>query len=350
MRRSIRIYDRAVGGERDLPSFGRSSGLVSANGCSSGAVVADRGRRRVRRVGRPCPSFAGFTLSNTPTECIFQQHWETTPAGTRYINVDRGTCWVDIAWSDTPDQCPRDPQGHDGRLGSNPQQKRYPKARTTIRSTLRPWSPAAPTRSARGRRASALHRPPRTCSRRSTARSWSAPTSGRSTSTASSMPTSSRVNRRSRSSCAAPTTCRLPVRRPAAARPRPHRAAAGRPTAPRHQARPVREHEAHLRRSHSGRARGVATAGPAVQRERMGRRAARRGRGPLRPAAQARAGRRERRRRSRHCHRRRQGGVRGRGDPGPAAVQARDGAQARHHGARRRAPARGRGQPQDREA
>jgi hypothetical protein len=74
----------------------------------------------------PAPASAAFTASGTPSDCIFQQHWETTPAGTRYINVDTGNCNVDIAWSHTPEICPPGPQGQDGRSGvGNVHHKRY---------------------------------------------------------------------------------------------------------------------------------------------------------------------------------------------------------------------------------
>jgi hypothetical protein len=68
---------------------------------------------------------AGFTQTQATNQCIFQQGWETTSAGTPYINTDKGLCRIDITWGDTPDMCPRGPGDTDGRGGTGAYQKHY---------------------------------------------------------------------------------------------------------------------------------------------------------------------------------------------------------------------------------
>jgi len=61
----------------------------------------------------PGSASAAFTLKSAETECIFQQHWETTSNGTRYINVDKGACFIELTITHTPDVCPPGPNGED---------------------------------------------------------------------------------------------------------------------------------------------------------------------------------------------------------------------------------------------
>ena len=66
------------------------------------------------------------TFTGSPEVCVFQQHWETTPAGTPYINVDIGSCRVQLTYSVPPSVCTPGPNGEDGRFGSGRSyQKRY---------------------------------------------------------------------------------------------------------------------------------------------------------------------------------------------------------------------------------
>ena len=62
----------------------------------------------------PGSASAGFTQTQAENECIFQQHWETTPNGTPYINVDKGACFIELTITHTPDVCPPGPNGEDG--------------------------------------------------------------------------------------------------------------------------------------------------------------------------------------------------------------------------------------------
>jgi hypothetical protein len=69
---------------------------------------------------------AQLSVTGSPTECVFQQHWETIAGGPPYINVDRGVCWVDVTWSMPLATCPLGPNGEDGRRGiGNTYQRRY---------------------------------------------------------------------------------------------------------------------------------------------------------------------------------------------------------------------------------
>jgi hypothetical protein len=66
----------------------------------------------------PSPASAGISATGTPEICVFQQHWETVGGGEPFINIDTGTCWVDLTWSITRDSCPEGPTGQDGRTGT----------------------------------------------------------------------------------------------------------------------------------------------------------------------------------------------------------------------------------------
>lgn len=57
----------------------------------------------------PAPASAGFTLTGTPSECVLQQRWESTPAGTRYINLEFSNCRINASWSHTQEICPPNP-------------------------------------------------------------------------------------------------------------------------------------------------------------------------------------------------------------------------------------------------
>jgi hypothetical protein len=66
----------------------------------------------------PAPASAQLSVSGTPSVCIFQQHWETVGGGPPYINVDRGSCRVQLSWSFPPSTCPPGPMGQEGRGGT----------------------------------------------------------------------------------------------------------------------------------------------------------------------------------------------------------------------------------------
>jgi len=57
----------------------------------------------------PAPASAGFTLTGTPSECVLQQRWESTPAGTRYINLEFSNCRINASWTHTQAICPLNP-------------------------------------------------------------------------------------------------------------------------------------------------------------------------------------------------------------------------------------------------
>jgi hypothetical protein len=57
----------------------------------------------------PAPASAGFTLTGTPSECVLQQRWESTPAGTQFINLEFSNCRIKASWTHTQEICPLNP-------------------------------------------------------------------------------------------------------------------------------------------------------------------------------------------------------------------------------------------------